>query len=69
MSYDWTWSVVPRALPALLKGLQLTLLITVAVVALGFLLAIFVAAGRLARSPFINKPVAAYIEWLRSNPQ
>jgi polar amino acid transport system permease protein len=68
MSYDWTWSVVPRALPALLKGLQLTLLITVAVVALGFLLAIFVAAGRLARSPFINKPVAAYIEFFRGTP-
>ena len=68
MSYDWTWSVVPRALPALLKGLQLTLLITVAVVALGFLLAIFAAAGRLARSPFINKPVAAYIEFFRGTP-
>jgi ABC-type amino acid transport system permease subunit len=38
----------------------------VAVVALGFLLAIFVAAGRLARSPFINKPVAAYIEFFRA---
>ena len=68
MSYEWAWWVVPRAMPALVKGLQLTLFITVAVIVLGFLLAIFVAAGRLARSPLINKPVAAYIEFFRGTP-
>lgn len=68
MSYDWAWGIVPRALPALLKGLQLTLLITVVVVALGFFLAIFIAAGRLARNPLINKPIAAYIEFFRGTP-
>ena len=68
MSYDWAWGIVPRALPALLKGLQLTLLITVVVVLVGFFLAIFVAAGRLARSPLINKPIAAYIEFFRGTP-
>ena len=69
MSYDWAWWIVPRAMPALFKGLQLTLLITVAVIVLGFLLAIFVAAGRLARSPLVNKPVAAYIEFFRGPPR
>jgi polar amino acid transport system permease protein len=68
MSYDWAWWVVPRAFPALMKGLQLTLLITVAVIALGLLLAIPVAAGRLARSPLVNKPIAAYIEFFRGTP-
>jgi polar amino acid transport system permease protein len=68
MSYEWAWWIVPRAMPALMKGLQLTLLVTVAVIALGFLLAIFVAAGRLARNPLINKPVAAYIEFFRGTP-
>lgn len=68
MSYDWAWGIVPRAMPALLKGLQLTLLITAAVIVLGFLLGVFVAAGRLARSPMINKPVAAYIEFFRGTP-
>jgi polar amino acid transport system permease protein len=68
MSYDWAWWIVPRAMPALVKGLQLTLFITVAVIVLGFLLAIFVAAGRLARSPLVNKPVAAYIEFFRGTP-
>lgn len=68
MSYDWAWGIVPRAMPALLKGLQLTLLITAAVIVLGFLLGVFVAAGRLARSPMINKPVAVYIEFFRGTP-
>jgi polar amino acid transport system permease protein len=68
MQYEWAWWIVPRAMPALIKGLQLTLLITVAVIVLGFLLALFVAAGRLARSPLVNKPVAAYIEFFRGTP-
>jgi polar amino acid transport system permease protein len=67
-SYDWTWGIVPRALPALLRGLELTLLITVVVIVLGFGLGIFVAAGRLARNPLVNKPVAAYIEFFRGTP-
>lgn len=68
MSYEWAWWIVPRAMPALVKGLQLTLLVTVTVIVLGLLLAIFVAAGRLSRNPLINKPVAAYIEFFRGTP-
>jgi polar amino acid transport system permease protein len=68
MSYEWAWWIVPRAMPALLKGLQLTLLVTVTVIVLGLLLGIFVAAGRLSRNPLINKPVAAYIEFFRGTP-
>ena len=68
MSYDWAWYVVPRALPVLLQGLQLTITITLVVIALGFFLGILVAAGRLARSPLINKPIAAYIEFFRGTP-
>jgi polar amino acid transport system permease protein len=68
MSYEWAWGIVPRAMPALIKGLQLTLLVTVTVIVLGLLLAIFVAAGRLSRNPLINKPVAAYIEFFRGTP-
>lgn len=68
MSYEWAWWIVPRAMPALVKGLQLTLLVTVTVIGLGLLLAIFVAAGRLSRNPLINKPVAAYIEFFRGTP-
>jgi polar amino acid transport system permease protein len=68
MPYEWAWRVVPRALPVLFKGLQLTLLVTVAVIVLGFLLGILVAAGRLSRNPLISKPVAMYIEFFRGTP-
>jgi polar amino acid transport system permease protein len=68
VSYEWAWGIVPRALPALLVGLRMTLLITVVVMILGFLLGILVAAGRLARSPLVNKPVAAYVEFFRGTP-
>ena len=50
MPYDWTWNVVPRALPALMKGLQLTLLVTVAA-ALCILLPLRRLAREGARAP------------------
>ena len=68
MPYEWAWRVVPRALPVLFKGLQLTLLVTVFVIVLGILLGILVAAGRLSRNPLISKPVAMYIEFFRGTP-
>ena len=68
MSYEWAWGIVPRALPALLAGLRMTVAITLTVMTLGFLLGILVAAARLARHPLINKPVAAYIEFFRGTP-
>ena len=68
MSYDWAWRVIPRALPALLLGLRMTLAVTVVVILLGIMLGTVVAAGRLARSSLINKPVALYIEFFRGTP-
>ncbi len=68
MPYEWAWRVVPRSLPVLFQGLWLTLQITVIVIALGFLLGILVAAGRLSRNPLISKPVALYIEFFRGTP-
>lgn len=68
MTYDWAWRIIPRALPALLLGLQMTLAVTVVVIILGFVLGTVVAAGRLARSAFVNKPIALYIEFFRGTP-
>jgi polar amino acid transport system permease protein len=68
VTYDWAWRVIPRALPALLLGLKMTLAVTVVVIILGLLLGTVVAAGRLARSALINKPVALYIEFFRGTP-
>ena len=68
MTYEWAWRVIPRALPALGQGLKMTLAVTAVVIILGFLLGTVVAAARLARSSFINKPVALYIEFFRGTP-
>jgi polar amino acid transport system permease protein len=68
VNYDWAWRVIPRALPALFLGLKMTLAVTVVVIILGLLLGTVVAAGRLARSALINKPVALYIEFFRGTP-
>jgi polar amino acid transport system permease protein len=68
MSYEWAWRIIPRALPVLLRGLELTLEVTLVVIVLGFLVGILVAAGRLARNPFVSKPVALYIEFFRGTP-
>jgi polar amino acid transport system permease protein len=68
MTYEWAWRVIPRALPALFRGLQLTIEITLVVIALGFLLGVAVAMGRLSRNPVLSKAVALYIEFFRGTP-
>jgi polar amino acid transport system permease protein len=66
MYFDWGLAV--RYLPLLMQGLLTTLKISAIVIALGLVLGIFVAAGRLSKDPKISKPVAAYIEIFRGTP-
>jgi len=66
--YEWAWRVIPRAIPVLIRGLQLTVEITLIVIALGFLVGVVVAGARLSRNPLISKPVALYIEFFRGTP-
>jgi len=66
MYFDWGLAV--RYLPLLVQGLLTTLKISAIVIALGLVLGIFVAAGRLSKDPKISKPVAAYIEIFRGTP-
>jgi polar amino acid transport system permease protein len=62
------WGVAFRYSHLLLVGLGMTLQISAIVMALGLVLGIFVAAGRLSKNPWINKSVAAYIELFRGTP-
>jgi len=62
------WGLAFRFSHLLLEGLKTTLLISIVVMALGLVLGIFVAAGRLSKNPYINKSVAAYIEVFRGTP-
>jgi len=64
----YEWDVAFRYSHLLLVGLGTTLEISVIVMALGLVLGIFVAAGRLSKNPWINKSVAAYIELFRGTP-
>jgi len=62
------WGIALRYWPLLAQGLVLTLEITLLVTALGLLLGIVVAAGRLSRAGIVNKPIAGYIELFRGTP-
>ena len=68
ITYLWDISVVTNNLPFLLQGLQLTLLVTIGTIALGLLLGVFVAAGRLAPWAVVRVPITGYIEIMRGTP-
>jgi polar amino acid transport system permease protein len=62
------WGLALRYLPLLMRGLATTLEISALIIALGLVLGLFVAGGRLSRSPLINGPVSAYVELFRGTP-
>jgi polar amino acid transport system permease protein len=62
------WGLALRYLPLLVQGLLTTLKISAVLIALGLVLGLFVAGGRLSKNPFINGPVSAYVELFRGTP-
>jgi polar amino acid transport system permease protein len=62
------WGLALRYLPLLVQGLLTTLKISAVIIALGLVLGLFVAGGRLSKNPFINGPVSAYVELFRGTP-
>jgi polar amino acid transport system permease protein len=62
------WGLALRYLPLLIQGLLTTLKISAVIIALGLVLGLFVAGGRLSKNPFINGPVSAYVELFRGTP-
>lgn len=55
-------------LPQLLDGTKMTIIITVLSVAVGLVLSLFLALGKMAKNPLINKPCSAYIFFFRGTP-
>ncbi len=55
-------------MPQLLKGTRLTITMTMLSVALGLVLAVFLALGKISKNPLINKPCSAYIFFFRGTP-
>jgi polar amino acid transport system permease protein len=65
---SFEWGLAFRYLPLLVQGLVTTLKISALIIALGLVLGLFVAGGRLSKNPLINGPVSAYVELFRGTP-
>lgn len=67
---NFEWGVVFANLfePIVLKGLGLTLWLTVAAMAIGIVLSVFVAVMRISENPFLNIPAGLYLWFFRGTP-
>jgi glutamine transport system permease protein len=68
MTMDFEWSVVWEALPALLRGAQLTVLIAVAGLAGGFVIGVLAGLMRAYGNAILNAIAFVYIEVIRGTP-
>ena len=55
-------------MPQLINGAKLTILITVLSVAIGLVLSLFLALGKMSKNPILNLPCSAYIFFFRGTP-
>jgi len=67
-TYAWDFRVVEPYLSLLLKGLRLTLELTVVSIALGMSIGVLVAGARLSSIPLLRWLSSAYIELARCTP-
>lgn len=65
---DFDWSVIKDALPALLGGAQLTILITVVGLAGGLVVGFVAGLMRAYGNPFVNAVAFTYVELVRGTP-
>ncbi len=54
--------------PQLLNGAKMTIIVTIISVGIGLILSLFLALGKMAKNPLINKPCSAYIFFFRGTP-
>lgn len=55
-------------MPQLLMGARTTIVMTILSVAVGLVLSLFLALGKMAKNPIISKPCSAYIFFFRGTP-
>ncbi len=55
-------------LPQLLLGARMTIIITIISVAVGLVLSLFLALGKMSKNPILSKPCSAYIFFFRGTP-
>lgn len=68
MPYRFHWSVIPKALPELARGLHLTLEITAVALVCGLLLGVLLALLRLSRFRALSAFARAYVTAFRAVP-
>ena len=68
LAYQFDWSIIPPIFPSLLRGLLLTLEITVVTIAVSMVLAVPLALARMAKVTIIRWPAQLYIEVFRGTP-
>lgn len=65
-AFDWTYLI--ETMPALLRGLQMTLLVSVLAIAISLLIGAAGAALRLSGRPLLEWPARAYVSFIRNTP-
>lgn len=66
--YDFLFVLIPKYFPFLLKGAVVTLQLSVLSMALGILIGLAVALGRLTHRPWLDWPMRCYVEIWRGVP-
>jgi len=66
MTIDWT--IIPEFLPIFMKGLQMTLLISVISIVLGFIGGILIGMCRISRNRLVYGASTVYVEAFRGTP-
>lgn len=64
----WDWEYAWEITPALIKGMRITVLVTVLGIMIAVFLGLFFALGRRAEKRWISYPFAWFIEFVRSTP-
>lgn len=68
VGYSWDFGVIGNALPILIAGLAITILLTVAVTVIALPLGLVVAFMRLSKYRFLSVPAYIFTEALRATP-
>ncbi|MCW3490555.1 amino acid ABC transporter permease [Dethiobacter alkaliphilus] len=68
MNWEFRPEVIAAAMPALLQGMWMTIMITVGGVALGFVLGILFGLGRISKNKIIFALSTTYVEIIRGTP-
>jgi polar amino acid transport system permease protein len=64
----FNWAEVPGMMPELLRGLGVTVLMTIIIMAISMVVALPVAFGRMSANPLLRIPTTIYVQVLRGTP-